>query len=105
MNTHQGIIISPTTLYYHGIREINTHRQGGIVNPIDFSHTGVRQLLTHRGDILNPDDWIRTGIRQISTRQGVMHNLSQGKKGTTEKEVMKPPRTEPLEYAWKKMNI
>ncbi|WP_257144719.1 hypothetical protein [Bacillus toyonensis] len=63
------------------------------------------QLLKHQGVILNPDDWIRTGIRQISTRQGVMHNLSQGKGGASEKEVMKPPRTEPLEYAWKKMNI
>jgi hypothetical protein len=101
----QGIIISPTTIYHAGLREINTHRQGTIVNPIDFSHTGVRQLLTHQGVILNPDDWIRTGIRQISTRQGVMHNLSQSKGGTSEKEVMKPPRTEPLEYAWKKMNI
>ncbi|PHA78123.1 hypothetical protein COE72_00730 [Bacillus toyonensis] len=105
MNIHQGIIISPTTLYHDGIREINTHRQGVIANPIDFSHTGVRQLLTHRGGILNPDDWIRTGIRQISIRRGVMHNLSQNKGGTSEKEVMKPPRNEPLEYAWKKMNM
>ncbi|WP_163262905.1 hypothetical protein [Bacillus paranthracis] len=101
----QGIIISPTTLYHTGIREINTHRQGTIVNPNDFSHTGVRQLLTHQGVIINPNDWIRTGIRQISNRQGVIHNLSQRKTGTSEKAVMKPPRTEPLEYAWKKMNI
>ncbi|MHA4243571.1 hypothetical protein [Bacillus cereus] len=84
---------------------MNTHRQGTIVNPIDFSHTGVRQLLTHQGVIINPNDWIRTGIRQISTRQGVIHNLSQRKTGISEKEVMKPPRIEPLEYAWKKMNI
>ncbi|MDM5427541.1 hypothetical protein [Bacillus mycoides] len=101
----RGIIISPTTQYHTGTREINTNRQGTIVKPIDFSHTGVRQLLTHQGVILNPDDWIRSGIRQISTRQGVMHNLSQNKGGTSEKEVMKPPRAEPLEYAWKKMNI
>ncbi|HDR6820865.1 TPA: hypothetical protein QCV77_004420 [Bacillus thuringiensis] len=55
--------------------------------------------------IINPNDLIYTGTRQISIRRGVMYNLSQNKGSTTEKEVMKPPRTEPLEYAWKKMNI
>ena len=46
-----------------------------------------------------------TGVRQTATRKGVMFNFSRNESKTTEKAVMKPPRTEPLEYAWKKMNI
>ena len=37
-----------------------------------------------------------TGVRQTATRKGVMFNFSRNESKTTEKAVMKPPRTEPL---------
>ncbi|WP_242294715.1 hypothetical protein [Bacillus cereus group sp. BfR-BA-01381] len=61
--------------------------------------------MTIKGVIFQPENLYKTAIRKPQIRKGVMFNFSQNESQTTEKEVMKPPRTEPLEYAWKKMNI
>lgn len=79
--------------------------KGTIFQPESQYQTASRKIQTHKGTKLEISNMFLTGVRQTAIRQGVMFNFSQKENQTTEKEVMKPPRTEPLEYAWKKMNI
>ncbi|OFD03407.1 hypothetical protein BTGOE5_14200 [Bacillus thuringiensis] len=81
--TIKGIIIQPKTLY----------------PPVQ------RKPQIRKGSKLKISDMYIIGVRKTSIRKGVMFNFSRNESKTTEKAVMKPPRTEPLEYAWKKMNI
>ncbi|MFV8520913.1 MULTISPECIES: hypothetical protein [Bacillus] len=79
--------------------------QSVILQPETQYQTASRTIQTRKGTKLEISNMFLTGVRQTAIRQGVMVNFSQNENQTTEKEVMKPPRTEPLEYAWKKMNI
>ncbi|MDA2157927.1 hypothetical protein [Bacillus cereus group sp. Bc253] len=79
--------------------------QGVILQPETQYQTASRTIQTRKGTKLEISNMFLTGVRQTAIRQGVMFNFSQNENQTTEKEVMKPPRTEPLEYAWKKMNM
>ncbi|MEB9909179.1 hypothetical protein P4K91_28305 [Bacillus anthracis] len=79
--------------------------QSVILQPETQYQTASRTIQTRKGTKLEIRNMFLTGVRQTAIRQGVMVNFSQNENQTTEKEVMKPPRTEPLEYAWKKMNI
>ncbi|MEB9683593.1 hypothetical protein BK742_13300 [Bacillus thuringiensis serovar pingluonsis] len=79
--------------------------QSVILQPETQYQTASRTIQTRKGTKLEISNMFLTGVRQTAIRQGVMFNFSQNENQTTEKEVMKPPRTEPLEYAWKKMNI
>lgn len=79
--------------------------QSVILQPETQYQTASRTIQKRKGTKLEIRNMFLTGVRQTAIRQGVMVNFSQNENQTTEKEVMKPPRTEPLEYAWKKMNI
>ncbi|MBJ8115379.1 MULTISPECIES: hypothetical protein [Bacillus] len=79
--------------------------KGVIFQPETQYQTASRTIQTRKGTKLEISNMFLTGVRQTAIRQGVMFNFSQNENQTTEKEIMKPPRTEPLEYAWKKMNI
>ncbi|HDR7677015.1 Uncharacterized protein BCZB5J_04474 [Bacillus cereus] len=79
--------------------------KGIIFQPESQYQTASRKIQTHKGTKLEISNMYLTGVRQTTIRKGVMFNFSQNENQTTEKEIMKPPRTEPLEYAWKKMNI
>lgn len=79
--------------------------QSVILQPETQYQTASRTIQTRKGTKLEIRNMFLTGVRQTAIRQGVMVNFSQNENQTTEKEVMKLPRTEPLEYAWKKMNI
>ncbi|PHD58663.1 hypothetical protein [Bacillus wiedmannii] len=79
--------------------------KGIIFQPETQYQTASRTIQTRKGTKLELSNMFLTGVRQTTIRQGFMFNFSQNKNQTNEKEVMKPPRTEPLEYAWKKMNI
>ncbi|EJP81443.1 hypothetical protein [Bacillus cereus] len=76
-----------------------------IFQPENHYQTATRKIQTYKGTKLEISNMYLTGVRQTAIRKGVMFNFSQNENQTTEKAVMKPPRTEPLEYAWKKMNI
>ncbi|QWG81922.1 hypothetical protein EXW27_31325 (plasmid) [Bacillus mycoides] len=78
----------------------------GIIFQLETPYqTATRKIQTRKGSKLEISNMYLTGVRQTTTRKGVMFNFSRNESKTTEKAVMKPPRTEPLEYAWKKMNI
>ncbi|MGG4306722.1 hypothetical protein ABEW59_28840 [Bacillus wiedmannii] len=79
--------------------------KGIIFQPETQYQTASHTIQTRKGTKLEISNMFLTGVRQTAIRQGVMFNFSQNENQTTEKEIMKPPRTEPLEYAWKKMNI
>ena len=79
--------------------------QSVILQPETQYQTASRTIQTRKGTKLEISNMFLTGVRQTAIRQGVMVNFSQNENQTTEKEVMKPPRNEPLEYAWKKMNM
>ncbi|OTY16928.1 hypothetical protein [Bacillus thuringiensis] len=79
--------------------------KGIIIQPKTLYPTVQRKPQIRKGSKLEISDMYITGVRQTATRKGVMFNFSRNESKTTEKAVMKPPRTEPLEYAWKKMNI
>ncbi|MGQ4706331.1 hypothetical protein [Bacillus thuringiensis] len=79
--------------------------QSVILQPETQYQTASRTIQTRKGTKLEISNMFLTGVRQTAIRQGVMVNFSQNENQTTEKEVMKPPRTEPLEYVWKKMNM
>ncbi|PEU21946.1 hypothetical protein CN532_28085 [Bacillus wiedmannii] len=79
--------------------------KGIIFQPETQYQTASRKIQTHKGTKLEISNMFLTGVRQTAIRKGVMFNLSQNESQTTAREVMKPPRTEPLEYTWKKINI
>ncbi|WP_242253674.1 hypothetical protein [Bacillus cereus group sp. BfR-BA-01403] len=79
--------------------------QSVILQPETQYQTASRTIQTRKGTKLEISNMFLTGVRQTAIRQGVMFNFSRNESKTSEKEVMKPPRTEPLEYAWKKMNM
>ncbi|PFF75796.1 hypothetical protein COA27_04610 [Bacillus cereus] len=79
--------------------------KGIIIQPKTIYPTVQRKSQIRKGSKLEISDMYITGVRQATTRKGVMFNFSRNESKTTEKAVMKLPRTEPLEYAWKKMNI
>ncbi|OTX37741.1 hypothetical protein BK709_27380 [Bacillus thuringiensis serovar shandongiensis] len=79
--------------------------KGIIFQPETLYQTATRNIRIHKGLKLEIDNMYITGVRATAIRKGVMFDFSRNESKTTEKAVMKPPRTEPLEYAWKKMNI
>ncbi|HDR5271624.1 MULTISPECIES: hypothetical protein [Bacillus cereus group] len=79
--------------------------KGIIFQPETQYQKATRKIQTHKGTKLEISNMYLTGVRQTAIRKGVMFNFSQNENQTIDKAVMKPPRTEPLEYAWKKMNI
>lgn len=79
--------------------------KGIIIQPKTLYPTVQRKPQIRKGLKLEISEMYITGMRQTTTRKGVMFNFSRNESKTFEKEVMKPPRTEPLEYAWKKMNM
>ncbi|EJR23723.1 hypothetical protein CN470_03580 [Bacillus cereus] len=79
--------------------------KGIIIQPKTLYQTVQRKPQIRKGSKLEISAMYITGVRQTTTRKGVMFNFSRNESKTTEKAVMKLPRTEPLEYAWKKMNI
>lgn len=79
--------------------------KGIIIQPKTMYPTVQRKPQIRKGSKLEISEMYITGMRQTTIRKGVMFNFSRNESKTTEKAVMKPPRTEPLEYAWKKMNI
>ncbi|MED2040747.1 hypothetical protein P4V58_27110 [Bacillus wiedmannii] len=79
--------------------------KGIIFQPKTLYQTAKRNMQTHKGSKLEISNMYITGVRATAIRKGVMLDFSRNESNTTEKAVMKPPRTEPLEYAWKKMNI
>ncbi|OJE17800.1 hypothetical protein A9490_13530 [Bacillus thuringiensis] len=79
--------------------------KGIIIQPKTLYPTVQRKPQMRKGLKLEISEMYITGMRQTTTRKGVMFNFSRNESKTSEKEVMKPPRNEPLEYAWKKMNM
>ncbi|MES5869078.1 hypothetical protein [Bacillus cereus group sp. RP32] len=79
--------------------------KGIVIQPKTLYPTVQRKPQIRKGSKLGISDMYLTGVRKTSIRKGVMFNFSRNESKTSEKEVMKPPRTEPLEYAWKKMNM
>ncbi|TKI43420.1 hypothetical protein [Bacillus mycoides] len=79
--------------------------KGIIFQPETPYQTATRKTQTRKGSKLEISNMYITGVRPTAIRKGVMFNFSRYESETTEKAVMNPPRTEPLEYAWKKMNI
>ncbi|MFP3415284.1 hypothetical protein SB773_27685 [Bacillus sp. SIMBA_074] len=75
------------------------------MQPETLYKTAKRKPQIHQGSKLEISNMYLTGVRQASIRKGVMFNFSRNESKNSEKEVMKAPRTEPLEYAWKKMNM
>ncbi|EML9733656.1 TPA: hypothetical protein QCR58_003056 [Bacillus cereus] len=79
--------------------------KGIVIQPENLYQTVKRRPQIHQGSKLEISNMYITGVRATAIRKGVMFDFSRNESKTTEKAVMKPPRTEPLEYAWKKMNI
>ena len=79
--------------------------KGIVIQPENLNQTVKRKPQMHQGSKFEINNMYITGVRATAIRKGVMFDFSRNESKTTEKAVMKPPRTEPLEYAWKKMNI
>ncbi|MFP3648778.1 hypothetical protein, partial [Paraburkholderia sp. SIMBA_054] len=67
--------------------------KGIIFQPESQYQTASRKIQTHKGTKLEISNMYLTGVRQTTIRKGVMFNFSQNENQTTEKEIMKPPRT------------
>ncbi|MEK7016774.1 MULTISPECIES: hypothetical protein [Bacillus] len=79
--------------------------KGIIFQPETPYQTATRKIQTRKGSKLEISNMYITGVRPTAIRKGVMFDFSRNESKATEKAVMKPPRTEPLEYVWKKMNM